>query len=98
MRQVNAPNLPEFLPFVLTFCDDWEVKNKIFALHCLDHILDTTQKSDLVKFGYDKVLKSTLFQLLNFRELDLLKVGFGVMFKFLKVCYGGGKLTIYFSD
>ena len=88
LRQLNSfQNLPEFLPFVLKFGDDWEIKNKIFALHCLQHVLENSTKNDLVKFGYDQVLKSTLFQLLTFRELELCKVTFPVIFKFLKMCW-----------
>ena len=100
LRQLNSfRNLPEFLPFVLKFGDDWEIKNKIFALHCLQHILENSTKSDLVKFGYDQVLKSTLFQLLTFRELELCKVTFPVIFKFLKMCWpkiGNVQFLIHF--
>ena len=88
LRQLNnSIYLPDFLPFVLKFGDDWETKNKIFAIHCLQHILENTSRSDLVKFGYDQVLKSTLFQLLTLRELELCKVIFPVIFKFLKMCW-----------
>ena len=88
LRQLNnSIYLPDFLPFVLKFGDDWETKNKIFAIHCLQHILENTSRSDLVKFGYDQVLKSTLFQLLSLRELELCKVIFPVIFKFLKMCW-----------
>ena len=88
LRQLNAfSHLPEYLPYVLKFCDDWEIKNKIFSLHCLQHILGNSVKSDWVKFGYDQVLKSTLFHLLGFRELELCQVTFPVIFQFMKLCY-----------
>ena len=42
LHQITSPNLgaciPEFLPFTLCFMDDWEDKNKIMGLTCLDHI------------------------------------------------------------
>ena len=88
LRQLNTSiYLPDFLPFVLKFGDDWETKNKIFAIHCLQHILENTSRGDLVKFRYDQALKSTLFQLLTLRELELCKVIFPVIFKFLKMCW-----------
>ena len=70
--------LDEFLQYAISwtwsisrFLDDWEMKNKIFALHCIDHILDNVSKKDLHRFGYEVVLKSALFHVLNFRELEV---------------------------
>ena len=42
LHQVTFPNLgprlPQFLPFTLCFIDDWEIKNKLMGVTCLDHI------------------------------------------------------------
>ena len=42
LHQVTFPNLgprlPQFLPFTLCFIDDWEIKNKLMGITCLDHI------------------------------------------------------------
>ena len=42
LHQVTFPNLgprlQHFLPFTLCFIDDWELKNKLMGLTCLDHI------------------------------------------------------------
>ena len=33
-----GPHLAQFLPFCLCFTDDWEVKNKLMGLTCLNHV------------------------------------------------------------
>ena len=42
LHQITFPDigtqLTEFLPFSLCFVDDWESKNKLLGLTCLDHI------------------------------------------------------------
>ncbi len=92
LRQVCAPDLnqdlPRFLPFVLRFLDDWQLQNKIFALHCLDHIIDNVDKQGLSKFGHVEVVQHALFHVVALRDYELLVVALPCIFKtFLKV-YG----------
>ena len=82
-------NLQEFLPFSLRFLDDWEIKNKLFAILCIDHIVENVKSSsDLAKFGYTDVLKSVLFHTLNFRDVELTAATLACLFKLLEKCYG----------
>ena len=88
LRQVSGDllrnNLQEFLPFALRFLDDWQLENKICALHCLDHILDNVQKQDLTKFGHADVIQSALFHVQVHRDIEVLTVAYDCTFKFLQ--------------
>ena len=64
--------------------DDWQLENKIFALHCLDHILDNVQKQDLTKFGHADVIQSALFHVQVHRDIEVLSVAYDCTFKFLQ--------------
>jgi hypothetical protein len=90
LRQVTQPHLSgflhEFLPFSLRFLDDWEIPTKVFAIHCLDHIIEHTSKSELVNFGYTEVLKEALFHVLNHREVSLVPCTYSTLFKFIEKC------------
>ena len=101
LRQISSPHvsqyLQEFLPFSLRFLDDWEIKNKLFAIQCLDHIIENVNPSELSKFGYTDVIKSALFHVLNFRELDLTSANFVCLFKFLEKCFGRNKCAEDFA-
>ena len=78
------------------FLDDWELSNKIFALHCLDHILDNVEKQDLTKFGHSDVLKSALFHVQVHRDIEVLSVAYVCTFKFLQKTFAS-KDTIHFD-
>ena len=95
LRQVSSPHmsqyLQEFLPFALRFLDDWEIKNKIFAVECLDHIIEHTDPKELSKFGHTEVLKSVLFHTLSFRDVELISATLPCLYKFLEKCYGSKK-------
>ena len=89
LRQLTSPEisqfLPKFMPFVLRFLDDWEPRNKITALHCLDHILANSTKANLSKFGYIQVVKSALFHLLiGQRDFKTLQICYPCIFKLLE--------------
>jgi hypothetical protein len=88
LRQVSGDllrhHLQEFLPFALRFLDDWQLENKTFALHCLDHILDNVQKQDLTKFGHADVIQSALFHVQVHRDIEVLSVAYDCTFKFLQ--------------
>ena len=60
------------------------MENKIFALHCLDHILDNVQKQDLTKFGHADVIQSALFHVQVHRDIEVLSVAYDCTFKFLQ--------------
>ena len=86
-----AKNLTYFDPLSRNFhnhtdfiLDDWQLENKIFALHCLDHILDNVQKQDLTKFGHADVIQSALFHVQVHRDIDVLSVAYDCTFKFLQ--------------
>lgn len=92
LRQICEPHLSkylsEFLPFTLTFLDDWEIKHKAFALHCLDHIVDNLSQTELLTSGYSEVIKSALFHALNFRDTELVSIAYECCFKFTHKCEG----------
>ena len=93
LRQVSShylsQNLQEFLPFSLRFLDDWENKNKLFAILCIDYVVENVKSSsDLSKFGYTDVLKSVLFHTLNFRDVELTSATLACLYKLLEKCYG----------
>lgn len=97
LRQVSGDllrrHLQEFLPFALRFLDDWQLENKIFALHCLDHILDNVKKDDLTQFGHAEVLKSALFHVQVHRDINVLSVAYVCTFKFLQKTFPIKNLT-----
>lgn len=84
MTYFNLKILKLHNQFDLRFLDDWELKNKIFALHCLDHILDNVEKQDLTRFGHSDVLKSALFHVQVHRDIEVLSIAYVCTFKFLQ--------------
>ncbi len=87
LHQITAPNLSnllnEFLPFVLRFIDDWDIKNKAFGVQCLNHIVDNTTKSELTRFGRDGLVRDALFKMISYREEDLIPTLFKCVYAFL---------------
>lgn len=92
LRQVSCPILSqylcEFMPFILRFLDDWQFEKKIFALHCIDHLIDNVSKADLEKYGYVQVLQDALFHAQVHHHLDLLSILFPLTFKYLEKIHG----------
>jgi len=69
-----GPRLSEFLPFTLCFIDDWELKNKVMGLTCLDHIVKEANQTELKWYGRADLIKDALKKLLMCREENVVGI------------------------
>jgi len=78
LHQVTFPNLgprlPQFLPFTLCFIDDWETKNKLMGLTCLDHIVEEANQTELKWYGRSDLIKDALKKLLFCHEENVINI------------------------
>ncbi|KAK7076265.1 hypothetical protein SK128_010157 [Halocaridina rubra] len=66
-------NMPYLLPPALFIVDDWEARNKVFGLKCLQHIVENTPGSELRWYGRAAVIFDALKPLLHSRETEILE-------------------------
>lgn len=78
LHQVTFPNLgprlPQFLPFTLCFIDDWEIKNKLMGITCLDHIVSEANQTELKWYGRSDLIKDALKKMLFCHEENVISI------------------------
>lgn len=66
-------HLAYLLPPALFIADDWENRNKLLGLQCLQHILDNTVGSELRWYGRAAVIYDAMKPMLYTREPEVLR-------------------------
>lgn len=92
LHQITSPDLSqyigEFLPFALRFVDDWESKNKLVGIHCLDHIVTNITSTELNWYGRGDIIRDALTHLLYVREEEVISVVYPCIYNFLNKSEG----------
>lgn len=78
LHQITLPDLgahlPNFLPFTLCFVDDWETKNKLMGLTCMDHIVKESSATELKLYGRSDLIQDALKKLLFCRKQEIVNI------------------------